>query len=231
MPVMSLIPWRQRKHKGVLLLENLHSEFLSLMLDKLNIGYEASLSLCISSCRPEEGVSTIVFNMAVALSRNTDRRILVVDANTRKPKLHSWFGVPKGAPGLIDVLEGKALFEEVLNKDEHNRFSFIPSGAKAKHPIVLFEGKTLDNFLNEARQHFDILIFDSPALLIGPETSVLARKLDGFIMVIESEKTRWEVSAYHKQQLVDAGVCITGAILNKKKMFIPKFFYRLMLAD
>ncbi|MFH0783869.1 MAG: CpsD/CapB family tyrosine-protein kinase [Pseudomonadota bacterium] len=228
---MSLIPWQQKKYNGVLLLENLHGEFLSLILDKLDIGHEASLSLCLSSCRPEEGVSTIIFNMAVALSRNTDRRILVVDANTRKPQLHSWFGIPKGAPGLIDVLTGQACFEEVLNKDAKNNFSFIPTGMETQHPIVLFEGKTIDDFLDEARQQFDILLFDSPALVIGPETSVLARKLDGLIMVIEAEKTRWEVSTYHKQQLVEAGVCLTGAILNKKKMFIPKLFYRLMLAD
>lgn len=228
---MSLIPWQQRKYSGALLLENLHGEFLSLILDKLDIGHEASLSLCLSSCRPEEGVSTIIFNMAIALSRNTDRRILVVDANTRKPKLHSWFGIPREAPGLIDVIAGKACFDEVLNQDKENNFSFIPSGMATKHPIVLFEGATIDDFLNEARQRFDILLFDTPALVLGPETSVLARKLDGLIMVIEAEKTRWEVSAYHKQQLVDAGVSLTGAILNKKKMFIPKLFYRLLLAD
>ncbi len=228
---MSLIPWRHKKHKRALLLENLHGEFLSLILDKLNFGHEASLSLCISSCRPEEGVSTIVFNMALALSRNMDRRILVVDANTRRPKLNSWFGIPKEAPGFFDVLEGRSFYEDVLNKDEKNNFTFIPSGVEKKHPIVLLEGKEFDNFLTKARQQFDILIFDCPALLIGPETSVLALKLDGLIMVIEAEKTRWEVSAYYKQQLTDVGVCLTGAILNKKRMFIPKLFYRLMLAD
>lgn len=228
---MSLIPWQQKKYKGALLLEHLHGEFLSLVLDKLDIGHEASLSLCMSSCRPEEGVSTIIFNMAIALSRNTDRRILVVDANNRRPKLHSWFGIPKGAPGLIDVLTGLASFDDVLNQDEENNFSFIPPGMATKHPIVLFEGKTTDDFLNEARRRFDIILFDSPALVIGPETSVLARKLDGLILVIEAEKTRWEVSTFHKQQLVDAGVSLTGAILNKKRMFIPKLFYRLMLAD
>lgn len=226
-----VIPWRRRKYNGALLLENLYDEFLSLVLDKLNRGKRNCLSLCISSCRQEEGVSTIVFNMAVALSRCTDRRILVVDGNTRRPKLHFWFGIPQGAPGLIDVLAGEADFAEVLIKDEKNAFTFIPAGMETSHPIVLFEGKTLDRFLHQARQQFDIVIFDSPALMNGPETSVLARKLDSFIMVIEAEKTRWEVSAYHKQQLVDSGVRVTGAILNKKKMFIPKLFYRLMLAD
>lgn len=227
----SVIPWRRRKYNGALLLDNLYDEFLSLILDKLNPGLEAGLSLCVTSCRQEEGVSTIVFNMAIALSRCTDRRILVVDANTRRPQLHSWFGIPPGAPGLIDVLAGKASFDEVLNKDEKNEFSFIPAGMDAAHPIVLFEGKSLDGFLSQVRQQFDIVIFDSPALMNGPETCVLARKLDSLIMVIEAEKTRWEVSAYHKQQLVDAGVHLSGAILNKKKMFIPKLFYRLMLAD
>jgi capsular exopolysaccharide synthesis family protein len=226
-----MIPERQRKHKGALLLENLHDEFLSLLLEKINPGYEASLSLCLSSCRQEEGVSTIVFNMAIALTRNTDRRVLVVDANTRRPKLHSWFGMSEKTPGLIDVLEGEAQFEDVLKRDEKNAFAFVPVGKEARHPIVLFDGKSLDEFFNKARQQFDIIIVDSPALQIGPETSVLARKLDGFIMVIEAEKTRWEVSAYHKQQLTDAGVRFTGAILNKKKMFIPRLIYRLLLAD
>lgn len=229
--VASVIPWRRRKHNGALLLENLYDDFLSLILDKLNPGQGASLSLCISSCRQEEGASTVIFNMAVALSRCTDRRILVVDGNTRRPRLHTWFGIPPIAPGLIDVLAGERSFDEVLNKDVKNRFAFIPAGMETKHPIVLFEGEPLDRFLSQARQQYDIIVFDTPALIYGPETSVLARKLDGLIMVIEAEKTRWEVSAYHKQQLLDAGIRVTGAILNKKKMFIPKLFYRLLLAD
>lgn len=229
---MSVTPQGYEKQSGVLLLENLHDQFLSLILEKLNPGHEASLSLCISSCRQGEGVSTISFNMAIALSlKNVDRRILLVDANTRSPILHSWLKIVPETPGLIDVLEGKACFEEVLKRDERSALSFIPAGMKTGNPIVLFDSKTFDHFLAKAREQFDIIIFDSPDMMTGPETSVLARKLDGLIMVIEAEKTRWEVAAYHKQQLAEAGVCFTGAILNKKKMFIPRLIYRFLLAD
>ncbi|MBU1565051.1 MAG: CpsD/CapB family tyrosine-protein kinase, partial [Proteobacteria bacterium] len=196
---MPLIPDQQRKRNGVLLLENLHDEFLSLVLEKIHPGPDDSLSLCLSSCRQEEGVSTIVFNMAIALSRNIQRRILLVDANTRRPKLHSWFKLSLETPGLIDVLEGEASFDDVLHKNEDGMFALVTTGKKARHPIVLFDGKTLDQFLTQARQQFDIIIFDSPSLQAGPEAIVLARKLDGFILVIEAEKTRWEVATYHKE--------------------------------
>ncbi|MBU0663467.1 MAG: CpsD/CapB family tyrosine-protein kinase [Proteobacteria bacterium] len=229
---MSVIPKRQEKHRGVLLLEKLHDQFLSLVLEKLNPGHESSLSLCVSSCRQGEGASTVSFNMAIALSlKSIDRRILLVDGNIRSPILHSWLKIAPEIPGLVDVLEGKARFEEVLKRDESSVFSFIAAGRKTENPIVLFDSKAFDNFLAQARAQFDIIIFDSVDLMTGPETSVLARKLDGLIMVIEAEKTRWEVATYHKQQLADAGVCFTGAILNKKKMFIPRLVYRLLLAD
>ncbi len=228
---MPLTPDRQRKRKGVLLLENLHDDFLSLVLEKINPGPDDSLSLCLSSCRQDEGVSTIVFNMAIALSQNIKRRILLVDANTRRPKMHSWFNLSLETPGLIDVLEGETSFNDVLKKDEKGTFALITAGKKTNHPIVLFDGKPFDLFLTQARQQFDIIIFDTPSLQGGPEAIVIARKLDGFIMVIEAEKTRWEVAAYHKEQLTNAGVHLTGAILNKKKMFIPRLIYRLLLAD
>lgn len=229
---MSLIPKRNEKPRGVLFLEKLHDQFLSLVLEKINPGHEASLSLCISSCRQGEGASTISLNMAIALSQKCiDRRILLVDGNARSPVLHSWLKIAPEAPGLIDVLEGKAHFEEVLRRDANSAFSFIPAGKKAVNPIVLFDSKAFDIFLSQARDQFDIIIFDSPDLMTGPETSVIARKLDGLVLVIEAERTRWEVVTYHKQQLAEAGVCFTGAILNKKKMFIPRQIYRLLLAD
>jgi capsular exopolysaccharide synthesis family protein len=229
---MSVIPLHHEKHQDVQFLEKLHDQFLSLVLEKLNPGHEASLSLCVSSCRQGEGVSTISFNMAIALSlKSIDRRILLVDGNTRSPILHSWLKIAPEAPGLIDILEGNARFEDVVKRDEKSEFSFIPAGKKTGNAIVLFDGKVFDSFLAKAREQFDIIIFDSPDMMNGPETTILARKLDGLILVIEAEKTRWEVAAYHKQQLADAGVRFTGAILNKKKMFIPRLIYRLLLAD
>lgn len=222
---------RPYANRGVLMLEDLYDEFLSLFLKKINPGHDTSLSLCLSSCRQSEGVSTITFNIAVSLSRNTDKRILLVDTNTRTPKLHSWLKMSSESPGIIDILNGDASFEDTLVRDQKRSFAFIPAGSKIKHPIVLFDGLGFDSFLSKARRHFDIILFDAPALQSGPETGLLARKLDGFIMVIEAERTRWEVAEYHKQQLIDSGVRFTGAILNKKKMFIPRLIYRLLLAD
>ncbi len=185
----------------------------------------------MSSCRQGEGASTIVFNMGIALSQSTNRRILIVDSNARTPILHTWFKVSApDSPGLMDVLEGKSSFNDVVKRDKNGTLGFIPVGHETKHPIVLFDSKGFDQFLYNAREQFSIIIFDSPALMGGPETTVL-RKLDGFIMVIEAERTRWEGRNFYKEQLTDAGVQFTGAILNKKQMFIPRLVYRLLLAD
>ena len=217
--------------KKVLRLDYLHDSFLRMILEKFNPGHDSTLSLCFSSCRQEEGVSTIVFNMAMALAQNMSKRVLLIDGNTRRPKLGHWLGVPDGSPGLVDVLKKEISFEEAVTLDEQGTFAFLPVGLQIKHPIVLFDDLGFDQFLETDRAQYDIILFDAPALLTGPETTIIARKLDGFVMIVEAEKTRWEVAAYNKQQLADAGVVITGAILNKKKMFIPRLIYRLLLAD
>jgi len=230
-PSEESIMGKMQENGRPLLLENLYDQLLSLVLEKINPGHEASLSLCFSSCRPREGTSTIAFNMALALSRYMGKNILLIDANTRTPKLHSWFQVDPAEPGLVDVLCGNCTFEEAVKKDKEGHLSFMPAGAEVNHPIILFDSKPFDHFLTTAREQYDIILFDAPSLVLGPETTVLARKLDGFVLVVEAEKTRWEVAKYQKQQLADAGVRFTGAILNKKMMFIPRFIYRLLLAD
>ena len=217
--------------QGPLLLENLYDQFLSLLLEKINPGHDSSLSLCFSSCRPREGTSTIIFNMAIALSRSISKKILLIDGNTRNPILHTWFNVDRLTPGLVDVLQGKSDFETALKRDKKGLFSFMSVGCEVEHPIVLFDSREFDHFMDRARELYDIILYDAPALVMAPETTVLARKLDGFVMIVEAEKTRWEVAKHQKQQLADGGVRFTGAILNKKKMFIPRLVYRLLLAD
>ena len=222
---------RKIRKKGLLQLDYLQDSFLRMVLEKFNPGHDSTLSLCFSSCRQEEGVSTIIFNMALALAQNMPKRVLLIDGNIRNPQLGRWLSIPDGTPGLVDVLTGEIGLDEAISADEGGSFSFLPAGHKIKHPIVLFESIQFDSLLARVRDKFDIILFDAPALLAGPETTIIARKLDGFVMVIEAEKTRWEVASYNKQQLADAGVTITGAILNKKKMFIPRLIYRLLLAD
>ncbi|PIE58724.1 MAG: hypothetical protein CSA33_02160 [Desulfobulbus propionicus] len=227
---MAIFPYENKKNT-VLQMEDLHDQLLALVLDRLRLGHESSLSLSLASSRHGEGVSTILFNLAAALSKGTTKRILLVDGNSRRPVLHSWFGIPLNKPGFFDVLAGEAPLETALVLDDYNNYAVLTRGQQVQHPIVLIDSIAFRSFLEQVKQQFDVILFDCPPLQNGPETSVLARQTDAFILIVEAEKTRWEVAEHHKKQLAANGVPLSGAILNKKKMFIPRLIYRLLLAN
>jgi len=75
---------------------------------------------------------------------------------------------------------------------------------------------------------FSVIIFDSPPILGNPEVAIIANKLDGTILVLNADVTRWEVAKSVKNDLETANVKILGAILNKKEFVIPQAIYRLL---
>jgi protein-tyrosine kinase len=190
-------------------------------------GDRALSSLVFSACNQGEGASTMALNFSLACAENSGQRIALVDANLRKPVLHKHFGVRREV-GLVELVKGEATLREALVEIKSPEFCFVPSGKPVEKPIILFESSGFGALLDQLHNLFDLIIFDSSPLIRYPETNVLANKLDGLIMVLQAEGTKWEVAQVAKDGLVRARANVLGAILNKKQFFIPEKIYRLV---
>jgi len=162
----------------------------------------------------------MAFNFASAFSVRSPKRVMLIDANFRKPGLHHLFHA--GRRGLCDLIQGRADMDEAITEVIPEKYYFVQAGHSLENPIALFESEAFAMVMKDLRAAYDLLIFDSPPLMIAPEAAMLASKTDGLIMVLQAEKTRWEVARAVQEELVGIGVPVLGAILNKRQDTVPE---------
>jgi capsular exopolysaccharide synthesis family protein len=135
-----------------------------------------------------DGKSTISYNLAVAFAQH-GRRVLVLDADMRKPSAHTFFHAPK-APGLSEVLTGSLTFADAMIQHESlPNLCLIPSGTTPPNPAELLDSKRFDALIEEAKKQFDLIIIDSPPVLMVTDPVILSTKTDGVLIVLRSQKT------------------------------------------
>jgi protein-tyrosine kinase len=214
-----------RPPDGPFLLTHLFDYFYKIIRDISSKNTHKSSAVVFSSCNSGEGSSTIALNCAAALAADPSLRVLLVDGNLRRPSLHEYFGVPR-EHGLADLIQRDITPAEAIRKVQPDSLSFISAGRPAQTNVSLFEAPSFAPLIEQLRTAFDYIIFDSSPIMAAPETPLLASWLDGMIMVLQSEATRWEVAAAAQKNIERAHVTLLGAILNKKKLYIPTAIYR-----
>jgi len=184
-------------------------------------------AMTFAGCREGDGASTMALNFACAFASYSSRSVLLVDGNLRNPVLHLQFST-NGKGGLTDLVEGTVSITETVTEVAPNKFYFLRSGTKSVSPITLYESAEFLRVVEQLRATYDLIIFDSPSLVDNPESTLLAAATDGLVMVLQAEKTRWEVALSARRDLEDAQVPVIGAVLNKKHLVIPEPLYRLL---
>ena len=182
-------------------------------------------SIVFSSAKHGEGTSTIASYFALSLSKEGDSRILVIDANLRNPVFHKIFGVQNGK-GLAELLTNEMDINSAIQATSYRNLLVMPAGRCIQNQAHKFENKRLKGIIGELKAEFDFVILDSAPILPYSDTQVLASKLDGVILIVKAEHTRWEVVQNAKEDLEKSGAHILGAILNDRQYHIPEFIYR-----
>lgn len=166
----------------------------------------------ITSSIESEGKSTTAANLAIALS-DTGSRVLLVDADLRRPKIAAYMGV-EGAVGLTDTLIGRAELQDVIQPWGKAQLFVLPAGHIPPNPSELLGSARMDSIIAEFNRAFDVVIFDTPPLLPVTDAAVLAKKVGGAIVVVAAGKT-------HKNQLKGAmdaleniGASVSGLVLT-----------------
>lgn len=168
-------------------------------------------TLLVTSSIPGEGKTFVAANLAQAIVRQPDRRVLLIDADLRRSRLHVPLGAPS-APGLTDYLGGETDELSVIQQEQEGNLCFIPGGNDVSNPSELLSNDRLKNLLTRLAPVFDWVIIDSPPCLPVADASVLADLCDGVLLIVRSGSTPSMIAQRACQEL--QGRKIVGVVLN-----------------
>ncbi|WP_142255393.1 CpsD/CapB family tyrosine-protein kinase [Bacillus sinesaloumensis] len=184
---------------------------------------EEMRAIMVTSSGPGEGKSTTANNIAVVFAQQ-GKKVLLVDADLRKPTVHYSFRVDNHT-GLTNVLtKQETLINAVQATNQENLF-VLTSGPIPPNPAELHGSKAMDQFINEVKGLFDVIVFDTPPVLAVTDGQVLANKLDGVVMVVSSGKTEIEAATKAKESLVNSKAKLLGVVLNNIKRTESQYYY------
>jgi capsular exopolysaccharide synthesis family protein len=169
-------------------------------------------TILVTSPSPGDGKSTIACNLASGLALN-GRRILLVDANFRRPELHRVFNLPNEV-GFADVLNAMDQFEHAVQETQVPNLFVLPSGHKPSNATELVESQLLVDFIERALEEFDHVIFDSGPLLFVSETVALAPRVDGVVTVVRARINTRGVLTRMRDMLKQIKAEHLGVVLN-----------------
>lgn len=172
---------------------------------------ESDKVLVITSSVPEEGKSSVAANLAFALGQL--ERVLLIDADMRRPSLARNFDFPVGAPGLANLIAGTAKAQDCIRKIED--IDIIPAGAVPPNPLELLSSERFSEIVEQLRNDYDRIIIDSPPSQVVSDAQVLGSLADSLIYVVRSEHTSTDLVIRGIGQLLQNNAPVTGIILNR----------------
>lgn len=168
-------------------------------------------SILVTSSLPGEGKTFVANNLAHALSRQQNCRVLLIDADLRRPDLHLGFGAPS-SPGLSEYLRGEAPEMTVIQRGLPEYLCFVAGGSKPENPAELLANGRLRSLLTTIGPVFDWVILDSPPTLPVSDALTLAEMCDGVLTVIRAAQTGFDSAQKSCQQLREKN--LLGVALN-----------------
>lgn len=218
-PVLGVIPANRQVRKNPVLPDiqgqSIHAEAVRQL--RTNLQYvdvdKPVQVLVVTSAVAGEGKSATSANLAASSARAAGRRVIVVEADLRRPQLSSYLDLEREV-GLTSVLTGRVALEDALQSWGTHGLTVLSSGPLPPNPAELVESAAMTSLLNRLRDMFDLIIIDTPPLLPVTDGAVLARKADGAVLVVRYGKTaRNQVaSAIRSMRSVDARVL--GTVLT-----------------
>lgn len=187
-------------------------------------GLDGKRVLLLTSGLPGSGTTTIAVN-ASRLVAALDRRVLLIDANLRRPKVHQVFGMPEG-PGLGEALAGAVTLADAARETDLPTLRVLTAGAKPARAYERLNSESMNRLLDEARAAYDLVIVDSPPMTVAGDACVLANRCDASALIVRAFcETRGLVSRV-RNQLGESRAEVLGVIVNGVKSAAGGYFRR-----
>ncbi|MCL5934898.1 MAG: CpsD/CapB family tyrosine-protein kinase [Firmicutes bacterium] len=186
---------------------------------RTNIGFASVDSLVrvilVTSPVPEDGKSTVVANLALVMAQ-AGNRVLLLDADLRKPTQQNIFQAINNK-GLVNVLVQGEKLSEVIQPVAIGGVDLVTSGPIPPNPSELLTSDKFSEFLSDAREKYDIILIDSPPVILVTDPVLLASLVDGVILVINAGSTKIDLINSALDQLKKSSGRILGVVLNDVK--------------
>lgn len=169
-------------------------------------------ALLVTSASPREGKTTVTLCLAISLAQS-GRRVLVVDTDLRKPRIHRSFGL-RSSPGVTSLLVGDQKLEEVVQETQVPGLFLLSSGPIPPNPSELLLTRQFADLVTSCREQFDLVLLDSPPLSAVTDAAIIASQVDGTIVVVDAQKTSRDALGSSLRQLRDVQAHLVGGVLN-----------------
>jgi len=179
--------------------------------------------LQIESCVASEGKTTLACNLAVSLSFN-NYKVLVVDLDFRKPRVNKLFEVPN-ENGLVDYVSGKIEYDALIKKTSYKGVDVITRGSKIYNPSFLLSSEKFINLIKSLREEYDIVLLDSPPVLQISDYTHISKVSDGVLFVVCHRQTRRSELIEATELLEKANIKVIGAVLTRVDTKDPYSYY------
>jgi polysaccharide biosynthesis transport protein len=183
----------------------------------------ARRTLVVTSASPREGKTTVTLSLAISLA-HSGKRVLVVDTDLRKPRIHRSLG-KSSARGVSGILVGEQTVDECVQETDVPGLSFLASGPIPPNPAELLHTVQFRDLVRELSRKFDMVIFDSPPLAAVTDAAIIAPQVDGALLVIHGQKTTREALRSSLRQLRDVKCNLTGGVLNDVDLSVRQYGY------
>jgi protein-tyrosine kinase len=178
-------------------------------------------TIMISSALPRDGKTLTSTNLALTLSESYKRRVLLIDADLRKPSLHALFKLPNSR-GLADGLKSETPTLPLI--EVTSRLTVLPAGAPDHSPMAGLTSDRMGAILKEAAGRFDWVLIDTPPIGLISDANLLARHVDGVLLVIGAGSTAYQAVARTVSEL--GRERILGVVLNRvQEEHTPNAYY------
>ncbi|WP_233261653.1 polysaccharide biosynthesis tyrosine autokinase [Vitiosangium sp. GDMCC 1.1324] len=166
----------------------------------------------VSSAGPSEGKSTVVINLGMVMAQ-TGTRVLLMDTDMRRPRLHKAFGVPDDI-GVSSLVVGEGSLERAIKSTDVPNLFVLPCGPLPPNPAELLHTRAFSELLGKLQERFDCILLDSPPLGPVSDALVLSKQSDGILLVLKAGGTHREQAKRAIRSLRDVKARVIGALLN-----------------
>lgn len=181
-------------------------------------------SLLITSPSPSEGKTTVAINISAVLAQG-GKRVVLIDADLRRPKLHKRMGLNNrgGLTGLF--VQSQMYLETALQRTETVNLKVLTSGDLPPNPAELLGSEKMNTIIRRIREEADIIVIDSPPIMAVTDAAVMAPKADGVLIVVKPGYTRKDTLKNCIDQLMHVNANILGIVINDVELGHAKYGY------
>jgi succinoglycan biosynthesis transport protein ExoP len=230
LPLLGVAPQVAELKKGPLTADRLPPQFqeaLRTIRTRILLSPMAARmrTLAVTSSAPGEGKTVLASNLAISMVAG-GRRVLLIDADMRRPQLHRVFDLPLG-PGLSNILANEVKAPQAVRESNVKGLFVLPAGANVADASEKLDNEALSNLIEGFSKRYDLIILDCPPVMAVADTSIIANAAVSVLFVVRAGSTRKEVARAAIERLRSVQAHVVGVVLNKAKVSRRSEYYYL----